>query len=439
MNSSKLKLQFVHHSRIDSFLEDIPTTPTMPPGTSGLKPYWQSSTSSDIYSAKEALSLSNQGVESRMRVKISDHYESLITGQFGMPPSKPLRRLVTARLEEVTNMDGEADPSCQLSFSPVAGLLHKYEMVLIHVAKTCSAHCRYCYRLDFFSGKTGKKVAKISDVVSYIQTYNNKITQSKGNNFVREVLLSGGDPMVLSNKVLANWICKLAEINIHQIRIGTKEIAFQPNRFDDHFFQMLDRFHSFYPDVRLVFAVHFSHPDEFLERDDNGDYKQSLAGIYQWLKSVEEPIVKLTRRRHYISLENQTPIIKDVNDSPEVLECLQRQLYNKGIGNHYFFQCRNIEGHRAFAVPIERSLKILHQSQKSLSGVEMKAPLVMSTQRGKVEVVGMNDTQIIFRLLRDSQGGQARGGLAIARRNPDAIWINDYNDRIINDMHKLIQ
>ena len=431
-----------HHQaslRIENFLHAVPTSSKVSSGTSGLSPYWQAKKSIGTYTAQEAQRLSDLGIEARMRVKISDHYEALVTGQSGMPPSEPLRFLVTARDEEVVDLSGESDPSSQMLFSPIPGLLHKYEMALIHVVNTCSAHCRYCYRLDFFSGKTGKKIAKIPDVISYIRAHNKRQLQTSEANPIREVLLSGGDPMVLTNAKLASWLGHLAEAGISQIRIGTKELAFRPQRFDEALFSMLDDFHHFYPNVRLVFAVHFSHPDEFLQRDEYGDYIETAKGINQWIEAVELPVNQLSKRRNFISLENQTPIIKEINDSSNVIERLQRQLYHKGIGNHYFFQCRRIEGHRAFALPVERTLQIVNDSQRSLSGVECHARLVMSTQRGKIEIVGEAGDQIVFRLLRDSNGGAQKGAIAIAQRNPEAVWIDDYLDRIISDPQTVLK
>jgi len=81
-----------------------------------------------------------------------------------------------------------------------------------------------------------------------------------GREKLREVLMSGGDPMVLSNVNLGSWLSALAEAGIEQVRIGTKELAFFPQRFDATFFDMLDRFHETFPGVALRMMVHFNHP-----------------------------------------------------------------------------------------------------------------------------------------------------------------------------------
>ncbi len=421
-------------------------------GVSGLKRYAEGkvdAASGQLYSTAEARKLIELGIEDRMKVKISDHYNALVTGDSGMPPSVALRNLVTARDEEVKDLSGEIDPSNQLSYSPAPGILHKYEMALLYVVKTCSAHCRYCYRLDLFTGKSGKPLAQIDAVRAYIDEHNeaananNGFHPTTGRPVLREVLLSGGDPMVLSNSKLAAWLVELAEAGISTIRIGTKELAFFPHRFDDDFFSMLDAFNEAYPNVRLVFAVHFTHPDEFLFRDEEGAYVSAENhNRHMWLAPVENAVEQLTRRRHFISLENQTPIIRDVNDDAHLLKILQQELYAHGIGNHYYFQCRQIEGHKAFAVPVEECWQLFTDSQRHLSGVEAHARFVMSTEQGKVEVCGVSgdasDGYVVFKWHRNPGAADQRGHIAIARRNPQALWIHDYQDRVFQDPEGLI-
>lgn len=427
----------------------------------GLKPFETGSVPlqfTGFYTADEITALKEAKVEDRMKVKISDWYRGLAE------KSEPLRNLVKARAQETVDLSGEADPSNQLSYSPVDGLLHKYEMVLLYAAKTCSAHCRYCYRLDLFSGKTGKGMAKVEDVANYIVNHNAKAGKPGAVNPdtkeriypITEALLSGGDPMVLSNKKLYEFMAGLAKAGIRTIRIGTKELAFFPHRFDANFFHMLDLFHSEFKDVNIVFMVHFTHPDEFLEKDDNGNYIKHSNGTYEWIDIVEIAVSELGKRE-FISMENQTPIIDAVNDDAIALRLMQKELRRKKIHNHYFFQCREIEGHKAFAVPVETSWKIHNESQKGLSGIE-RSKFAMSTEWGKMEVLGVIDAPqlaeyvgflpeaartviegllgdgiVVFKILRSPYDASTQGDLVIAKRNPQALWITGYEDRIIYD------
>ena len=151
-------------------------------------------------------------IESRMPVKITRHY-------FEMAKNSPaLQKLVKASPDETLNLDGAEDPGKQMDYSPVEGLIHKYEMGLLYVISTCSAHCRFCYREELIARKpverrdgTVKKkgLAQILEVTDYIRAHNAAVAANGGRHpetgreKLREILLSGGDPMVLPNSKLA--------------------------------------------------------------------------------------------------------------------------------------------------------------------------------------------------------------------------------------------
>jgi hypothetical protein len=123
---------------------------------------------------------------------------------------------------------------------------------------------------------------------------------------------------------------------------------------------------------------------------------------------------------------------------------MQRALYRVGVGNHYFFCGRDIVAYRAFNVPIETAWNILNESQKGLSGVETHARLSITHYKGKTEVVAVTNEAIpgvpgteqgvlIFKILRNAHDAPDRGKVCIVGRNPDAIWFDDYADRVIFD------
>ncbi len=385
--------------------------------------------------ALTALKGTERDIEDRMKVKLTEYYLKLAQ------KSEALQNLVKARPEETLDLAGEADPSNQNRYSPLKGLLHKYEMILLYTAATCSAHCRYCYRLDLFSKKTGKELANIDEVVAYIRDHNQKVAQNKGKDPlskapvfpIREALLSGGDAMVLANKRIAKYLVGLADAGVTTIRIGTKELAFFPYRFDAKFFEMLDAFHTHYPQVRMVFAVHFTHPDEFLAKSEDNRYISDGPNYFKWMPVVETAVAELAKRHHYITVVNQTPIIYKVNDDSDALRILQKDLFRHGIGSHYFFQCREIEGHKTFAVPAETTWQIFTESQKGLSGIEKQARLVMSTEIGKMEIIGLTQDMIVFRVMRAPGNAATQGNMILAKRNPNALWLTGYLDRIIQD------
>ncbi|MDC0384695.1 hypothetical protein OAM85_00510 [bacterium] len=411
----------------------------------------------DFYSQGELEQLiqirgTERDIETRMPVKMTRHY-------FEMAKHSPaLQSLVKASPDETLNLQGSEDPGYQMDYSPVEGLLHKYEMGLMYVISTCSAHCRFCYREELIARKDierqdgtveKKGLAQVKEITDYVRAHNAAVEANggihpeSGREKLREVLLSGGDPMVLPNGKLAAWFTALAEAGVEAIRLGTKELAFYPDRFDDAFLSMLDRFHEVYPDVGFRLMTHFNHPDELLAKGPDGDYIEDGNGFYIWNPSAQRAVDAVVSRG-WISVENQSPIIKGVNDDTDALRILQRTLKRVGIENHYFFCGRDIVAYRAFNVPIETAWQILNDSQKGLSGVETHARLSITHYKGKTEVAAVTDEPIpglpgsengvvIFKVLRNAADAPDRGKVCIVGRNPDAIWFDDYEDRILFD------
>jgi len=426
----------------------------------GLDPFFEDRAPEDMkgfYTQDEIAALlglrgSAQDVESRMPVKITRHYFELAQD------SKPLQRLVKASPDETMDLAGSEDPGYQMDFSPVEGMLHKYEMGLLYVISTCSAHCRFCYREELIArkdierqdGTVAKKgLAQIAEVTDYVRAHNRQVEDNggihpeTGREKLREVLLSGGDPMVLPNSKLAAWLSALAEAGVESIRLGTKEMAFYPDRFDDAFLSMMDGFHTAYPDVGFRLMVHFNHPDEFLLKDPGGDYAQNPNGSLAWHPRTKRAMDAVVGRG-WISVENQAPIIRDINDDPSALRILQRALKRVGVENHYFFCGRDIVAYKAFNVPIETAWNILNESQKGLSGVENHARLSITHYKGKTEVAAVTSEPmpgvphaengvLIFKILRNALDARDRGKVCIVGRNPEAVWFDDYADRVIFD------
>ncbi len=409
---------------------------------------------SSFYPPEQVQVMQDRGVDQRMMFGINPYYMALVKGEQllgadggqilpAMPPSQPLEALVVPILAEADDMSGEKDPSNQIRYSPEAlkgKILHKYdEIVLGYTALACSAHCRYCYRLDIFNGSTGKGLIKAEDLKSYILEYNASLAENGGLDPqtgarrypIREVLLSGGDPMVLSNKNLYKYMAAAAEAGMHIVRIGTKEMAFRPQRFDENFVTMMKFFRRNFPDVHVNLVVHFTHPDEMLERDAGNAYIVNAQGYFKWLEPVKEAL-SLVQSLGFVSLENQTPIIARVNDDEQSLRILQEELRRNNIKPKYLFQCREIEGHTAFAVPVERAWALHNEAQKGLSDTA-RSRFALSTEWGKLEMVSVIDGLVVMKVHRSPSSADSQGDLLIARRNPEALWLSDYEDRLIYD------
>jgi L-lysine 2,3-aminomutase len=455
-----MPLKHTPTDREQSFLDSVEDARYEREIINGLAPFLNEKAPEDMmnfYSSDEMVQLrvlkgSERDVETRMPVKVTRHYYELAR------KSKPMQRLVKASPDETRDLSGSEDPGNQMDYSPVEGLLHKYEMGLMYVVSTCSAHCRFCYREELIArkevqrldGTVAKKgLAKIPEIVAYIKKHNAEVEAGGGRHpetgreKLREILLSGGDPMVLNNSKLAAWFGALAEAGVESIRIGTKEMAFYPQRFDKTFLDMLDKFHETYPHVGMHFMVHFEHPDEFLAKDDDGNYIRDEYGVFQWVPAAGEAMQNLVSRG-WLTVENQTPIIKDINDDPDALRIMQREIKRVGAENHYFFCGRDIVAYKAFNVPIEKAWQIMNESQKGLSGVEKHAKLSITHYKGKTEVVAVTDKPVpglpgaengvvILKLLRNAADAPEVGKVCIVGRNPEGLWFDDYADRVLFD------
>ena len=452
---SKKETQFLDTVQNGKYDRDIIT---------GLKKFMEGTVPQDMHgfytqdelNAVKALDGTTRDVQARMPVKITRHYFEQAKN------SKAIQTLVKASPKETYDLDGAEDPGKQMTYSPVEGLIHKYELGLIYVASTCSAHCRFCYREELIAKKkivredgtvAPKGLAQIKDIVEYITEHNHLVDENGGRHpetnreRLREILMSGGDPMVLGNKNIAQWLSALAQAGIENIRIGTKELAFHPKRFDETFFAMLDSFHEAYPRVNLRMMVHFNHPDEVLLKNPDGNYITDPSGGLTWHPDTLAA-VQAFGQRAWINMDNQSPIIAGINDDSNALRILQREMKHNGIENHYFFCGRDIVGHKAFNVPIERAWQILNESQKGLSGVEAHARLSITHYKGKTEVAAVTNVPfpgikggengvVIFKLIRSVADAPDRCKVTIVGRNSEAIWFSGYDDRVIMDEAEL--
>ena len=156
-------------------------------------------------------------------------------------------------------------------------------------------------------------------------------------------------------------------------------MAFFPQRFDDTFLSMLDRFHETYPDVGMRLMVHFNHPDEFLAKDDAGNYIEEGSGVLKWIPATRRAMDAVIARG-WISIENQSPIIKGINDDPDALRIMQRAMKRVGAENHYFFCGRDIVAHKAFNVPIETAWQIIEAPDGYDAATAFSAALSAATR-----------------------------------------------------------
>ncbi|MDP6711673.1 MAG: KamA family radical SAM protein [Nitrospinaceae bacterium] len=324
----------------------------------------------------------------------NDYYQSLIDWD---DPEDPIRRIIMPDVRELDDW-GQLDASNEEKYIKVKGLEHKYtSTALLLVNEVCAAYCRFCFRKRLFMDENEEVTKDISDGLEYIREHPE----------VSNVLLTGGDPMIMSTSKLEPIIQQIREIDhVKVIRIGTKIPAFNPYRIinDPSLHKMIRTYST--DEKKIYIMAHFNHPKELTPI--------AIRGLNMLMESGAIVV-------------NQTPMIRGVNDNPEVLAELFNQLSFIGIPPYYVFLCRPTLGNQPFAVPVEEGYEIFEQARSFCSGLAKRARLVMSHETGKVEVVGMSDDQIFFKYNRAADA-ENDAKFLVFDSNPDAYWFDDYEE-----------
>ena len=335
-----------------------------------------------------------QQVNDKFVFRTNDYYQSLIDWD---DPNDPIKRIIMPDVEEL-NEWGELDASNEEKYTKVHGLEHKYtSTALLLVNEVCAAYCRFCFRKRLFMNENDEVTKDISQGLEYI----------KNNKEINNVLLTGGDPLILSTSKLEPIIQQLREIDhVKIIRIGTKVPAFNPFRIinDPSLLEMFRKYST--AQKKIYIMAHFNHPRELTS--------QAIEGLNALMDSG-------------VTLVNQTPMVKGVNDDPDVLAELFSKLSFIGVPPYYVFLCRPTLGNEAYSIPVEKGYEIFEKSRTRCSGLAKRARLVMSHESGKIEVVGMTDDQIFFKYARAANSEDNARFLAFYR-NPDANWFDDYEE-----------
>ena len=335
-----------------------------------------------------------QKVNDKFVFRTNDYYQSLIDWD---DPNDPIKRIIMPDVQEL-NEWGELDASNEEKYTKVKGLEHKYtSTALLLVNEVCAAYCRFCFRKRLFMNENDEVTKDISEGLEYI----------KNNKEINNVLLTGGDPLVMSTSKLEPIIKQIREIDhVQIIRIGTKVPAFNPFRIlnDPSLLEMFKTYST--GEKKIYIMAHFNHPRELTP--------EAIEGLNLLMESG-------------VSLVNQTPMVKGVNDDPEVLAELFSKLSYIGVPPYYVFLCRPTLGNETYSVPVERGYEIFEKSRTLCSGLAKRARLVMSHESGKIEVLGMSEDQIFFKFLRAADKINDARFMAFFR-NPEACWFDDYQE-----------
>lgn len=258
-------------------------------------------------------------------VGLTPYYASLLDPR---DPNQGLRRTVIPAMAEFTRMPGEADdPLGEDSHSPVPGLVHRYpDRVLFLVSNFCTTYCRYCTRSRMVGSSDAEKAVTRSQwerAIAYIEAHPE----------VRDVLLSGGDPLSLSNERLEWLLSRIRRIpHVEFLRIGTKIPTVLPQRITPDLVRMLRKYHP------LWMSVHFTHPDEITPEVAEACERLSDAGI---------------------PLGSQTVLLRGVNDDVETMKRMVHGLLKIRVRPYYLYMCDPITGSGHFRTPVSKGLEII--------------------------------------------------------------------------------
>jgi lysine 2,3-aminomutase len=280
--------------------------------------------------------------------------------------------------EYETSRGENADPLGEDSHSPVPGLVHRYpDRVLLLVTNFCSVYCRYCTRARMV-GSVGERSVKKTDIelaLDYIG----------GNEAIRDVLISGGDPLSLDDDRLEYILKRLRKMrHIEFIRIGSKQPVVQPMRITPALTRILKRYHP------LWMSLHFTHPDELTPEVAEACGRLADAGI---------------------PLGSQTVLLKGVNDDLETMKQLVQGLLKIRVRPYYLYQADPISGSAHFRTPVSKGVELIRGLRGHTTGYAVPTYVIDAPDGGgKIPIapdyiVGYEGSDL---LLKSYDGGTYR-------------------------------
>ncbi|MHB0875704.1 MAG: lysine 2,3-aminomutase [Anaerolineae bacterium] len=300
------------------------------------------------------------------RVQVTPYVASLIDRN---DPNCPIRRQVIPTTAECqVCADTVADSLAEDEQSPVPGLVHRYpDRVLLLATTLCASYCRYCTRSRLVGHGSRAGVRDWQPALDYIVAHPE----------VRDVLVSGGDPLTLADAVLERLLLGLRAIpHVEVIRIGTRVPFFLPQRVTPELVNMLRRYHPVWVNI------HFNHPAEIT-------------------KEVEVALARLADAG--IPLGSQSVLLAGVNDCPNTIKALGQKLVRNRVRPYYLYQCDLVEGAAHFRTPVAKGIEIMESLRGHTSGFAIPQYVIDAPGGGgKVPIlptymISMSDTHVIVR------------------------------------------
>ncbi len=324
-------------------------------------------------------------------MRISSHYLSLIDWN---DPYDPIMRMAVPSPDEL-NLDGCWDTSGESENTKMPGIQHKYsETALILATNQCAMYCRHCFRKRLVGLPTEEILKRFEDAAEYIETHPE----------INNVLISGGDPLTLSNKIIERFLKVLTRIpHLNFIRIGSRVPVTLPNRLKNK--KLLNILKKYSKNKRLYIITQFNHPREINPASINAVNNLINAGVL---------------------VNNQTVLLKQVNDDPTTLATLMNKLTTIGVTPYYVFQCRPLERVKHhFQVPICEGIRIVEEAKANCNGLSKRFKYIMSHRTGKIEILGIIDDDVYFKY-HEAKNKKNLGVMFKRQVNEQAGWLDDF-------------
>ena len=287
-----------------------------------------------------------ENVLAEFRLGITPYYLSLIDPN---DPADPLRLQAVPSAEEfLYGGQGTADPLAEDDFSPVPGIVHRYpDRCLLIATNVCALYCRYCTR---------KRIMEEGDAPLPARAFDAMIDYIAKTPVIRDVIISGGDPLTWSSRRLRDLLGRLRAIpHLEIIRIGTRVPVTLPQRIDAELCATLDEFGPIWVNV------HFNHPREVTA--------DAAVACDQLLRSG-------------IPLNNQSVLLRGVNDDADVMRSLVHALMRIKVRPYYLYNCDPVRGSHHFRTPISKGIEIIEALRGHTSGLAIPVFVVDAPDGG---------------------------------------------------------
>ncbi len=331
-------------------------------------------------------------VTERHPMRIPKYYYDLIDQT---DPNDPIKKIAYPNAFEADLM-GDYDTSGEASNTKLPGLQHKYATTaLVLTTATCFMYCRHCFRKRLVGFSSEEINNRLDETVKYLSSHSE----------INNVLLTGGDSFCLTDGQIEDYLKGLSEIeHLNYIRFGTRALVVYPERVTEDLVSILKKYAQ---KKEIVIVTQFNHPRELTD-----DAVKAIRMI----------------KEAGISINNQAVVLKGVNDTPEVLAALLNGLNRVGINPYYVFQCRPVKAVKiGFQKTLFETYTLIEETRKKLDGLSKRFRLIMSHPRGKVEIVGIHENQMVFRF-HQAKDASDHDKMFIREIDENAQWLdNDLN------------